>query len=105
MHISTAFTTLNTVVLAPTPRAIVATAIAVNPFVFQSDRMAWRMRLHEVAFASDAAGGEAAQIERCQVEAWIACRNHVGEDAASGGRMLESVPDEAVDQLQSVHNG
>ena len=40
---STASTTLNTAVLAPTPKAIVATAMAVNPFVFHSERMAWRM--------------------------------------------------------------
>src|SRR4029453_19106176 len=54
---STASTTLNTAVLAPTPKAIVATAMAVNPFEFHSDRMASRMGLHEVTFAGAAGGG------------------------------------------------
>src|SRR5256885_7701271 len=89
---STASTTLNTAVLAPTPSAIVATATAVNPFAFSRERSASRITSDEVPLTvSRRRRGEASGGKRREIHLRIAAGDDVGEDAAGGGRMLKSL--------------
>src|SRR5262245_22032899 len=102
---STASTTLKTAVVAPMPMAMTAIATIEKPGALISDRAACRMGSHHVSFARHRAGHEPPGAERRDVEAWIAARNEVGQDAAGGGRMLKTVAAEPVDEEHAVDAG
>src|SRR5437016_1448835 len=56
--------------------------------------------LHHVPFSGDDAGRESVRRERREIELRVAAGDDVGQNAAGGGRMLEAVAAEAVDQKE-----